>query len=805
MSAPAFQESLRRPGPGRRTRGLRRLLAVGGMILPLGWAGQDAAPNVIMLLVDDMGWDVAALGHPHAKTPNLDRLAAEGRVFEQFYVSSPVCSPTRASFLTGLHPSRFGIHDYLSKDPQINLRRGMPNYLDPDIVTVADLARRAGYRTASVGKWHLRSVSTPRETEYGFDHFKRGWPRTRYFRSYSSFYCVDEAILFLGEQGGPFYINLWFFQMHRPVLASREQKEAYDGEEFSPNDFAGHMPAYYAAMPEQQERFLEYNAVVTSVDAAIGKLLAYLDREGLADNTLIFFTSDNGPEDYGNMLSAIPGAGSSGPFRGRKRSLYEGGIHMPCIVRWPGMSPAGTVDGTTVMSSLDWLPTMCALLGQDPPPNLDGENMLAALQGAPLVRERPLVWDYRGSYLGDAAGRAPRFAIREGHWKLLWEPNRTGAGGEEVFSRLELYNLENDPEERRNLAGTEPALEARLIAKIGAFDSSLDHRPPEITLHPAQEFLPDPGGAVALRVEATGTPPPTYRWYRDGVALQNGPRVQGANSHLLVLGDLTLEDSGEIFCRVSSGGSSVRSSSSSLRVQQAPEMIREPTLQYVWQGGVAGFSVEVRGSEPMRYQWYLGAEPVQDGEGVSGAQSPRLVLAGLSPDQTPDGTAGYSCRVENGLGVIHSQAAPLLVEEAGSADFDAWIGFYTGGEVAVGSYVEDRDGDGWTDFQEFAGVSDPTTAGQRPLFDVKEVEGRLELSYDRWRGGVEMGFGSYETAFVRYDLEVWEDGEWLPLFELLNLLRRETNRAGTGERACYRLALPADRRFLFLRLRVTQK
>ena len=187
MSAPAFQESLRRPGPGRRTRGLRRLLAVGGMILPLGWAGQDAPPNVIMLLVDDMGWDVAALGHPHAKTPNLDRLAAEGRVFEQFYVSSPVCSPTRASFLTGLHPSRFGIHDYLSKDPQINLRRGMPNYLDPDIVTVADLARRAGYRTASVGKWHLRSVSTPRETEYGFDHFKRGWPRTRHFRSYSSF------------------------------------------------------------------------------------------------------------------------------------------------------------------------------------------------------------------------------------------------------------------------------------------------------------------------------------------------------------------------------------------------------------------------------------------------------------------------------------------------------------------------------------------------------------------------------------------------------------------------------------------
>ncbi|MCH2063049.1 MAG: sulfatase-like hydrolase/transferase [Roseibacillus sp.] len=791
------------PCLGRRVPGLFLALMMAGLLVDAGCG--EKPPNIILILADDMGWDIAALGHPHVKTPHLDRLAEEGRVFENYYVASPVCSPTRVSFMTGVHPSRFGIHDYINSDMRANWRRNIPNFLDPNIVTVADVVKRAGYRTGHFGKWHLRSGAAPSQKDYGIDHHRSTWLLTNHFRTYSSSSCVEEALRFLDQRGEqPFYLNLWFFHMHRPVVASLDQKRVYDGETFPPSDFVSHMRDYSELMTDPEERFLAYNAVVTSMDAAVGRLLSFLDEQGLTDDTLILFTSDNGPEDFRLGLSAVPGAGSSGRFRGRKRSIYEGGIRMPCIARWPGRIPAGTLDSTSVMSSLDWLPTVASLAGEETPPHTDGEDMLEVLKGTPGVRERPLIWEFRNEAVGEI-NDAPRFAIRDGRWKLLWEEARDGEGGEQIPAQLELYDLEADPEERTNLAGTEPVLEAGLQARLEEFKASLEGRPVVITEQPEVEMLVDPGGEVNLRVAAVGTPPPAYRWFRNGVPLQDGPRVEGAASHLLVVSDLVLEDTGSYLCLASNGRSGLRSGATRLQVQEAPSVTRQPTPRFLWEGGVASYSVGVRASGPVSYQWYQGTVALQDGGGVSGAQSANLRLEDLDAPMIHGGAEGYFCRITNLVGAVQSESAPLMVMEAGSADFDAWIAFYSEGAIRTGSFVADLDSDGWTDFLEFAGGSDPTSAHERPAFEVRGNAGGLEVSYERWRGGAERGFGGYETLALRYDLEVLKGQQWVRLRELLALDRVETSEEGTSERAYYRSLLPGHRGALFLRLRVTQR
>ena len=762
----------------------------------------EKPPNIILILADDMGWDIAALGHPHVKTPHLDRLAEEGRVFENYYVVSPVCSPTRVSFMTGFHPSRFGIHDYINSDLRANRRRNMPNFLDPGVVTVADVAKRAGYRTGHFGKWHLRSGSAPSQKDYGIDCHRSSWVGNNDFRSYSSSFCVEEAINFLNGQGEkPFYLNLWFFHMHQPVVASAAQRRVYEGEAFPATDFASHMRDYSELMTDSEERFLAYNAVVTSMDAAVGRLLGFLDERGLTDDTLILFTSDNGPEDFRLGGRTVPGAGSSGRLRGRKRSIYEGGIRMPCIARWPGRIPAGTVDSTSVMSSLDWLPTVASMAGEEIPPHTDGEDMLEVLKGTPGMRKRPLIWEFRGEAVGEI-NNAPRFAIRDGRWKLLWEEARDGEG---IPAQLELYDLGADPEERTNLVGTKPVVEAGLQARLEEFEASLEGRPVVLTGQPAGGVLADAGGEVNFRVEAVGTPPPAYRWFRNGEPLQDGPRVVGAASHLLVVSDLVLEDSGEYSCLASNGRSDSRSEGTRLQVQEAPSVTRQPFPRFLWEGGAASYSVGVRASGPVSYQWYQGTMALQDGGGVSGAQSANLILEELNAPMNHGGEEGYFCRITNPVGFTQSEFAPLMVMAAGSVDFDAWIAFYSGDEISTGSFVADLDSDGWTDFLEFAGGSDPTSAHQRPVFEVRGSEEGLEVSYERWRGGVERGFGGYETLALRYDLEVLEGEQWAPVKELLELDRVETSEEGTNERAYYRSLLPGHPGALFLRLRVTQR
>ena len=430
-------------------------------------------PNILFILTDDQGYqDVGCYGHPYIKTPNLDKLANQGVRFNQFYVNATVCSPSRTAFMTGKYPARYRIHGYIADDAK-NLRRNMPNWLDENVLTVADIAKKAGYVTGHFGKWHLgHSKDAPDPSEYGFDEHRtftsngKGWDEhgnltdndavhaaikkdkqkvDPSFWANSTDYFVDEAIRFLERNKEKnFYLNLWTFIPHATLMPSQEQFDEYaDLGMISPDSFSAWMRED-AKNEENFENYLRiYMSAVTSADKAIGRLLDKLDQLGLSDNTFVFFTSDNGPENP----SIIAGMGSPGDFRGRKRSMYEGGIRMPCIARWPGQIPEGLVDSTSVVSGVDWLPTIATIMGQDVPNEIDGINALDVLKGDPWQRQQPLFWEFRHTVHGNSHYKNPSLCIRQGDWKLFTNEEQT---------RTELFNIINDPQERFNMAEKNP-------------------------------------------------------------------------------------------------------------------------------------------------------------------------------------------------------------------------------------------------------------------------------------------------------------------------------------------------------------
>ncbi len=423
-----------------------------------------ARPNIIVILADDLGWgDLACYGHPQVKTPHLDRLAEEGTLFRQFYVASPVCSPSRAGFLTGEHPAREGIHGHFGSIAE-NTARQMPQYLAPTRPNLVSDLKRAGYATAHIGKWHLRNNVAailgrepdsdrgqgPTPEDYGFDFVGSGEPfggagpkDDPYYRARSSRIFVDEAIRFIGQQPNrPFYVQLWMLLPHARLNPLPEQLKAY--AHLRPGlDFPHHSAVEI------------YLASITDMDEQIGRLLVALDTMGVADDTLIVFTSDNGPEDIHVVNAGHSGVGSTGPFRGRKRSLYEGGIRLPFIVRWPGQFPAGRTDDTSVISALDLRLTLSSLAGVAPAPGrvADGEDVSDIFRGKVRARTRPLYWEWRFPIIGDAIHQSPRMAVRMGDWKLLLNPDR---------SRVELYAVRDDPTELNNLARERPEIVTRL-------------------------------------------------------------------------------------------------------------------------------------------------------------------------------------------------------------------------------------------------------------------------------------------------------------------------------------------------------
>jgi arylsulfatase A-like enzyme len=442
-------------------------LAVAISCLGAATAAGAERPNFVFILADDLGWgDLGCYGHPHIKTPNLDRLARRGTQFTHFYVNASVCSPSRCAFFTGQYPARHRIHGHYATRKQ-NEARGMSNWLDPKVPNVARLLKGGGYKTAHVGKWHLGTGSGgPPIGEYGFDFVGTserdgadGPAGDPYFRARSTELFVNESLRFIEQnKDGPFYLQLWTLVPHATLNPTEEQMKVYRQFRAGGKDF----PHASAAQI--------YYSTVTDLDAQIGRLIDGLEKLGLADNTLILFSSDNGPEDIHIRNAGHSGIGSAGAFRGRKRSLYEGGVRMPGIVCWPGHVPAGRVENTAVVAAVDWLPTVCQLAGVKVPPGhlLDGEDAGDVLLGKSRPRTKPLMWEWRFRIAGEPFHRSPMLSIRDGQWKLLLNPDR---------SRVELYDIPRDPTELSNQAANHPEIVERLASQLLAWQHELPAGP----------------------------------------------------------------------------------------------------------------------------------------------------------------------------------------------------------------------------------------------------------------------------------------------------------------------------------------
>lgn len=459
---------------------LLRLLVLTSLGLIAQLAISAERPNVLFILTDDQGWaDARFAGHPYVQTPNLDRLASQGTWFKQFYVAATVCSPSRCAFMTSHFPARHAIHGHFSDHAQ-NQARSMPDWLDPQTATVTRLLRDAGYATGHFGKWHLGGGDgAPTPDAYGIDDVRAtvcrdpAWtePATTFWAK-SSAAIVDEAIRFIrANQDRPFYANVWTLVPHAPLNPTPDQLQVYQSLAPQANDpaFGRWMQSYLGEAQDLTSQMRIFCASLTDLDTQIGRLLQTLDELGLADNTLVLLSSDNGPEDYRIGNAANAGVGSTGPLRARKRSMYEGGIRTFGLVRWPGHVAAGRVDETSVIGGVDWLPTVCKLAGVAVPSSvqLDGEDVSDIWLGQPRPRQKALHWEWLFRVWGDDY-LPPMLAIREGNWKLL--VNHDG-------SRAELYDIPQDCAEEHNLAAAHPDVVRDLTAKALAWQKSLPPSP----------------------------------------------------------------------------------------------------------------------------------------------------------------------------------------------------------------------------------------------------------------------------------------------------------------------------------------
>lgn len=430
-------------------------------------------PNIILVFIDDMGWgDFSCFGNADAKTPHIDQLATEGIRFEQFYVNSPICSPSRTAVSTGQYPQRWKITSYLN-NRQNNIERGMAQWLDPEAPMLARSLQHAGYATGHFGKWHMggqRDVNdAPPISAYGFDEsltnfegmgpkllpltMKPGdtepgriWEKAESLgegfrwmqRSEITGGFVDAALPFIDQAVAdkrPFYVNLWPDDVHGPWWPS------------------------VVNWGDGSKRRL-YLSVLEEMDQQLGKLFKRIEEtESLRDNTLILVCSDNGPE---------PGAGEAGPFRGYKAHLYEGGVRSSLVAWGPGvLKKENHVDKESVFSAIDLVPTLLTLTKTPFPEGkvYDGESLVGTLLGEGRSRKAPIFFRRppdRDSFYDD--DDLPDLAVRSGKWKFLCEYDG---------SEPELYDMESDRGETNSAVAGHPEVVAELTAKLLGWNKTM--------------------------------------------------------------------------------------------------------------------------------------------------------------------------------------------------------------------------------------------------------------------------------------------------------------------------------------------
>lgn len=433
-------------------------------------ADEQAAlrPNIIFIMADDLGYgDLGCYGQQQIQTPAIDRLAAEGRRFLDCYAGSTVCAPSRSVLMTGLHTGHTRVRGNSPRVP-----------LEPDDVTVAEVLKQAGYATGIIGKWGLgepdtTGIPTRQGFDYWFGYLNQGHAHNYYpeylwrntdrvelesnrndaRRQYSHDLFEQEALDFVSRhRNEPFFL---YFALTLPHANNERGRDEGNGMEIP--DVA---PYADRPWPDPQKG---HAAMITRLDTTVGRLMERLKSLGLDERTIVFFTSDNGPHDEGGADHTF--FNSNGPLRGKKRDLYEGGIRVPMIVRWPGEVEAGTTSGQE-WAFWDVLPTLAELAGAEPPPEIDGISMLPAILGPSRAgREQQqheyLYWEFHE--------RGFKQAVRSGPWKAV----RLAQG-----EPLELYNLDNDLGEQHNIAAEHPDIVARMEEYLAGARSESPYWPP---------------------------------------------------------------------------------------------------------------------------------------------------------------------------------------------------------------------------------------------------------------------------------------------------------------------------------------
>ncbi len=413
-------------------------------------------PNIIIIYVDDMAYaDLSCYGGNYVHTKHIDKLASEGIRFTQYYTAAPISSPSRVGLTTGMYPTRWGIRTFL-QTRKGNERNNQNHFLSDKAPSMARMLKENGYATGHFGKWHMgggRDVdNAPSIYNYGFDAYSstwespdpdklitatdwiwsdqdsiKRWDRTAYF--------VDKTLDFIkGNPNKPVFVNLWPDDVHTPFVPNPNDLETEQGDWEKPEAF---------------------KLVLKDFDDQIGRLMAGLKQLGVDQNTMLIFTSDNGPNpDYG--------VERTGGLKGKKGTLYEGGIRMPFIVRWPAKIAPNQVNDKAILASVDLFPTLSAITGSTIKENfmIDGENRAEViLNNKNMDRNKPLYWEFTRNIPAakDKNGNfMPQIAVRQGEWKLLVYPNGTG---------VEVYNVIADRGEKINLAGKNPTLEKELKEK----------------------------------------------------------------------------------------------------------------------------------------------------------------------------------------------------------------------------------------------------------------------------------------------------------------------------------------------------